>query len=326
MINNELLLKGFKKCKTPGAVPMVHAENGDAVAEGQKRIFDLGITGPEGHGLSRPPMLEGEATSRAIRLASFENVPLYVVHVMSIDAMEEIAKAQKSGQEVVGEAVVSGLALDDSALWDPDFTTAVCSKVCHESPNKKAGHGKALQAALSRRILKLVGTDTWSKGKGKVEVTIVGGKVVWENGELKVEPGSGRYIEIPPFGHLFSGIGKADAAYLSSLRAPVHRPSSEVRPPPLLRPTGRPRKSRRKDEDELTNATTRRCAKCGQYEHFKKTCKGPLMPDKTILQKNKLTRVDTRRSLEEMRVEFSFSTSGQQSATQTFGKATRQTT
>ena len=44
-----------------------------------------------------PMQLEGEATARAIRLASFVNTPLYVVHVMSIDAMEEIAKAKKSG-------------------------------------------------------------------------------------------------------------------------------------------------------------------------------------------------------------------------------------
>jgi len=41
--------------------------------------------------------LEGEATARAIRLADFVNTPLYVVHVMSIDAMEEIAKARKAG-------------------------------------------------------------------------------------------------------------------------------------------------------------------------------------------------------------------------------------
>lgn len=41
--------------------------------------------------------LEGEATARAIRLAAFVNAPLYVVHVMSTDAMEEIARAQKSG-------------------------------------------------------------------------------------------------------------------------------------------------------------------------------------------------------------------------------------
>ncbi|KAF6168475.1 hypothetical protein GIB67_005027 [Kingdonia uniflora] len=210
------------------------------------------------------------------------------VHVMSIDAMEEIAKAQKSGQAVVGEAVVSGLVLDDSALWDPDFTTA--AKYVMSPPNKRSRTRKIPNGVngieermhliwdtmvesgqisatdyvrvtstectrvfniYPRKGAILVGSDAdiiilnpnasfkilssshhsrsdinvyeGRKGKGKVEVTIVGGKVVWENGELKVEPGFGRYIEMPPFGHLFSGIGKADAAYLSSLRAPVHR-------------------------------------------------------------------------------------------------------
>ncbi|KAJ4971188.1 hypothetical protein NE237_004287 [Protea cynaroides] len=323
MIRDELLLEGLKKCKSLGALAMVHAENGDAVAEGQKRMIDLGVTGPEGHALSRPPVLEGEATARAIRLAGFVNVPLYVVHVMSIDAMEEIAKAQKSGQKVVGEPVVSGLVLDDSELWNPDFTIA--AKYVMSPPIRKPGHGKALQAALSRGVLQLVGTDhctfnstqkalgiddfrkipngvngieermhlVWDtmvewgqisvtdyvritstecarifniyprkgailagsdadiiilnpnssfeitaathhsrtdtnvyegrKGKGKVEVTIAGGKVVWDGSALKVAPGSGKYIEMPPFSHLFNGIEKADAAYLSSLRAPVRR-------------------------------------------------------------------------------------------------------
>lgn len=36
-------------------------------------------------------MLEGEATARAIKLAGFVGVPLYVVHVMSIDAMAEVS-------------------------------------------------------------------------------------------------------------------------------------------------------------------------------------------------------------------------------------------
>ena len=57
MISDELLLQGFKKCKSLGALAMVHAENGDAVYEGQKRMIELGITGPEGHALSRPPLV-----------------------------------------------------------------------------------------------------------------------------------------------------------------------------------------------------------------------------------------------------------------------------
>ncbi|EPS68519.1 hypothetical protein M569_06244, partial [Genlisea aurea] len=319
MINDEFLIEALKKCKSLGAVAMVHAENGDAVFEGQRRIFELGITAPIGHALSRPPELEGEATSRAIRLARFVNTPLYVVHVMSIDAMEEIAKARKSGQKVIGEPITSGLVLDDSGIWDPDFKTA--SKFVMSPPIRAAGHGKALQAALASGILQLVGTDhctfnstqkamgiddfrkipngvngieermhlVWDamvvsgkitatdfvrvtstecakifnifprkgaimvgsdadiiilnpnstfkisstshhsrtdtniyegrKVKGKVEVTIAGGRVVWENEELKVVPGSGKYIEMPPFGYLFDGIDKADAEYLASLRA-----------------------------------------------------------------------------------------------------------
>ncbi|XP_062015291.1 dihydropyrimidinase isoform X1 [Rosa rugosa] len=323
MISDELLLQGFKKCKSLGALAMVHAENGDAVYEGQKRMKELGITGPEGHSLSRPPVLEGEATARAIRLASFVNTPLYVVHVMSIDAMEEISKARKSGLKVIGEPVVSGLVLNESWLWDPDFITA--AKYVMSPPIRAAGHDRALQAALSMGILQLVGTDhcafnstqkalgiddfqkipngvngieermhvLWDtmvesgqisvtdyvrltsaecarifniyprkgavragsdadiiilnpnssfeisakshhsksdtnvyegwRGKGKVEVTISGGRVVWQNDELKVVPGSGKYIEMPPFSYLFNGIEKADAKYLSSLKAPVKR-------------------------------------------------------------------------------------------------------
>ncbi|XP_040973724.1 dihydropyrimidinase isoform X2 [Gossypium hirsutum] len=323
MISDELLLQGLERCKSLGALAMVHAENGDAVFEGQKRMIDLGITGPEGHALSRPPVLEGEATARAIRLAKFVNTPLYVVHVMSIDAMEEIARARKSGQKVIGEPVVSGLVLNDSGLWDPDFVTA--AKYVMSPPIRESGHDKALQAALSTGVLQLVGTDhctfnstqkafgiddfrkipngvngieermhlVWDtmvesgqisvtdfvritstecarifniyprkgailvgsdadiiifnpnssfeisasmhhsrtdtnvydgrKGKGKVEVTIVGGRVVWQDDELKVVPGSGKYIEMPPFSYLFNGIDKADAKYLSSLQAPVKR-------------------------------------------------------------------------------------------------------
>lgn len=59
-------------------------------------------------------------------------------------------------------------------------------------------------------------------------MTIAGGRVVWENNELKVVPGTGRYIQMQPFNYLFDGIDKADAIYLSSLKAPVKRAKSSA--------------------------------------------------------------------------------------------------
>lgn len=58
-----------------------------------------------------------------------------------------------------------------------------------------------------------------------MEVTIAGGRIVWENDQLKAVPGTGKYIKMVPFNYLFDGLEKSDAEYLSSLRAPVIRRS-----------------------------------------------------------------------------------------------------
>jgi dihydropyrimidinase len=59
---------------------------------------------------------QGEATNRAIKLAAHVNTPLYVVHVMSKDALEEIVRAKAAGYRVIGEAVASGISLTDAGM------------------------------------------------------------------------------------------------------------------------------------------------------------------------------------------------------------------
>ena len=63
MVKDEEFVQGLSRCKELGALAMVHCENGDAVAEGQKKVFESGITGPEvrppSQPLLMPPMLVG---------------------------------------------------------------------------------------------------------------------------------------------------------------------------------------------------------------------------------------------------------------------------
>jgi len=158
MVSDNELLEGFAKCKEIGALPQVHAENGDAVAKGQDYVFNtLGVKEPRGHPMSRPEVLEAEATHRAIRLAEFVGSPLYVVHVMGKEPAQEIAAARFRGSRIIGETVTSAITLNETLLWNPNFDEA--AKYVMSPPIRSAESGKAVKAALAGGILELLGTD-----------------------------------------------------------------------------------------------------------------------------------------------------------------------
>ncbi|MCK5501871.1 MAG: amidohydrolase family protein, partial [Tritonibacter mobilis] len=69
MVNDDEMYASFQRLAELGGIAMVHAENGDVVAELSAKLLAQGNTGPEAHAYSRPPQVEGEATNRAIMIA-----------------------------------------------------------------------------------------------------------------------------------------------------------------------------------------------------------------------------------------------------------------
>ncbi|XP_014259549.1 dihydropyrimidinase-like [Cimex lectularius] len=110
MLDDADIYQAFLHCKKLGAVPMVHAENGHVIVENAKRLLANGVTGPEGHALSRPECVEAEATNRACMIAENVDSPLYVVHVMSDSAAQMIGTRRKRDFcRIFGETLAAGL-------------------------------------------------------------------------------------------------------------------------------------------------------------------------------------------------------------------------
>lgn len=306
MVEDDVLMQSFRRCLELGAMPTVHAENGEVVYLMQKALLEAGITGPEGHPLSRPAEVEGEAANRAISIAGMVGAPLYVVHVSCKEALEAIARARAAGQRVYGEVLAQHLVIDDSVYRKTDWAEAAAYVM--SPPFRPKHHQDALWAGLVNGTAQTTATDhccfcadqkamgredftripngtagiehrmsvLWSEGvrkgrltpqefvaltstntaqifnlypqRGRVApgcdaalvvwdpngtqtlsakthhqnvdftvfegmevtgipaVTVSDGKVVWENGQLHVEEGVGRYIPRPTFPVVFDAI------------------------------------------------------------------------------------------------------------------------
>lgn len=309
MCDDETLVNSFNRCVELGAMPTVHAENGELVFHLQQKILAKGISGPEGHPLSRPPEVEGEAANRAIRIAQTLGSPIYLVHVSCKEALEAITRARNEGQRVYGECLAGHLIVDDSvyrnenfefaaahvmsppfrpkenleALWrglqSGNLQTTATDHCCFVAEQKAMGKGDftkipngtggvedrlavlwthgvntgrltmnefvSITSANTAKIFNIfprkgtisIGADAdivvWDpeatktisakthhqnvdfnifegmQVKGLAAVTLSQGKVVYENGNLKVERGAGRYIKRPPFASYYDALKKA---------------------------------------------------------------------------------------------------------------------
>ncbi|OWU74635.1 dihydropyrimidinase [Marinibacterium profundimaris] len=157
MVNDDEMFASFTRCAELGALPLVHAENGDIVADLQARLLAEGNTGPEAHAYSRPPEVEGEATNRAIMIADMAGVPLYVVHTSCEQSHEAIRRAKQNGKRVWGEPLIQHLVLDESEYQNPDWDHA--ARRVMSPPFRSKLHQDGLWAGLQAGTLSVVATD-----------------------------------------------------------------------------------------------------------------------------------------------------------------------
>lgn len=157
MVDDDEMFASFSRCAEIGAMPLVHAENGDVVAQIQQRLLAEGNNGPEAHGYSRPPEVEGEAANRAIMIADQAGVPLYIVHVSCEQAHEAIRRARQKGMRVYGEPLIQHLTLDESEYFNEDWDYA--ARRVMSPPFRDKLNQDGLWAGLAAGSLQVVATD-----------------------------------------------------------------------------------------------------------------------------------------------------------------------
>lgn len=157
MVNDDEMFSSFQRCADLGALPLVHAENGDVVAAMTQKLLAAGNNGPEAHAYSRPPEVEGEATNRAIMIADMAGVPLYVVHTSCEQAHEAIRRARAKGMRVYGEPLIQHLVLDETEYFNKDWDYA--ARRVMSPPFRSKQHQDSLWAGLASGSLQVVATD-----------------------------------------------------------------------------------------------------------------------------------------------------------------------
>ena len=152
------ILRAMQRASECGAMIMMHSENGLAIDVLVAQALARRETEPRYHALTRPAILEGEATNRAIQLARVAgDVPLYIVHLSSTEALAEVAEARHRGQNVFAETCPQYLYLTlEENLSRPGFEGApfVCSP-----PLRSARDHDDLWRGLRTNDLAVVSTD-----------------------------------------------------------------------------------------------------------------------------------------------------------------------
>lgn len=156
MTDDAAIFQMLRQVGADGGMVALHAENGTVIDLLIKEALEAGHTSPRYHALTRPAILEGEATHRGIRLAELAEAPIYFVHVSGNQALKHIVAARAEGIPVFAETCPHYLLFDDGVYDNDDFETA---RYVMTPPLRTPDDQKHLWRALRFDDLQVIATD-----------------------------------------------------------------------------------------------------------------------------------------------------------------------
>jgi dihydropyrimidinase len=121
LADDATIFRAMSAAGSRGGLVCMHAENGIVINEIIKRFLADGRTAPKFHALTRPTIAEAEGVHRAIAIAEMAESPVYIVHLSSTDALNQVRQARDRGIPAFAETCPQYLfhSIDDYGDgWD----------------------------------------------------------------------------------------------------------------------------------------------------------------------------------------------------------------
>jgi dihydropyrimidinase len=156
MVDDATIFRALKQTSKNGALICMHAENGSVIDVIVRQALAEGKTAPIYHALTRPTLAEAEAVHRAIALAEIAGVPIYIVHLSSEHALNQVREARDRGLPAFAETCPQYLLLSIDDMNLPGFEGA---KYVFTPPLREKENLPKLWDGLKTDNLQVVSTD-----------------------------------------------------------------------------------------------------------------------------------------------------------------------
>jgi len=156
MVDDATIFKALRQTSKNGALICMHAENGSVIDVIVQQALAEGKTAPIYHALTRPARAEAEAVHRAIAMAEMAGVPVYIVHLSSEDALNQVREARDRGLPAFAETCPQYLLLSLEDVADLGWEGA---KYVFTPPLRERRNQPKLWDGLRNDHLQVVSTD-----------------------------------------------------------------------------------------------------------------------------------------------------------------------